>query len=193
MNKNQPWNVLRFRGTGSWNSITFKSNTAVIDNGVSPYWPHSVIFTTAAAHGLVAGSAITLKGSTYYDKTYKILSVPTTTTMIVESVYIAETLTTTDTFKLTLAPKQAFEFGGFRLHLNAASATSENLTINVDAGAGDDIYDTNLYTKNMNTIQNIEWNLKDAPMSFDKNDELDFAWGNSNSKTYGLEVFWRRI
>lgn len=190
--KEQPWNVLRFRGTGSWNSITHKSATAVIDNGVVPYWPHSVTLTTAAAHNLVAGGAITLSETVNYDGTYKILEVPTTVTMIVESVFIAETLTTTDLFKLTLAPGQEFEFGGFRLHLNAASATTENLTITLDAGAGTDIYDTNLYTKDMNTIQDIVWNIKDTPMQFDKLDELDFAWGNSNTKTYGLEVFWRR-
>ena len=35
--KNQPWNILRFRGTGSWDSITHKSATDVIDNGVTPY------------------------------------------------------------------------------------------------------------------------------------------------------------
>lgn len=190
--KEQPWNTLRFRGTGSWNGITHKSATAVIDNGVVPYWPHSVILTTAAAHNLVAGGAITLSETVNYDGTYKILEVPTTTTLVVLSTYIAEILTTTDLFKLTLAPGQEFEFGGFRLHLNAASATTENLTITLDGGAGTDIYDTNLYTKDMNGVQDIVYNIKDVPEQFDKLDEITFAWANSNTKTYGLEIFWRR-
>ncbi|TET68693.1 MAG: hypothetical protein E3J56_11065 [Candidatus Aminicenantes bacterium] len=191
--KEQPWNVLPFRGTGSWDGITHKSATAVIDNGVVPYWPHSVRLTTAAAHNLVAGGAITLEGTTNYDGTYMILEVPTTTTLIVESVYIAETLTTTDLFKLTLAPGQAFEFNGFRLHLNAASATTENLTITLDGGAGTDIFDTEIYSKDMNGVQNIIWMPEDGPIPFGKDDELDFAWANSNTKTYGVEALWRRI
>jgi len=191
--KEQPWNVLPFRGTGSWDGITHKSATAVIDNGVVPYWPHSVRLTTAAAHNLVAGGAITLEGTTNYDGTYMILEVPTTTTLIVESVYIAETLTTTDLFTLTLVPKQGFEWGGFRLHLNAASATTENLTVTLDSGAGTDIYDTKLYTKDMNGLQDIVYDIKNEPMQFDKLDEITFAWANSNTTTYGLETFWRRI
>ena len=190
--KNQPWNILRFRGTGSWDSITHKAATAVIDNGVTPYWPHSVRFTTAAAHALVAGGAITLGGvTTNYAGTYKILEVPTTTTLIVESVYIAETLETTATFKFTLAPKQAFEFGGFKLTLNAAATTaSENMTITVDAGAGS-VYDYLLYSQDMNTLRYLNWNIQDNPEPFEKNDELACAWANATPKTYGLEVYWR--
>ena len=192
MNKNQPWDVIRFKGTGSWNSITHKATTAVVDNGFLAGAP-SVKFTTAANHNLTAGSVITLDGSTYYDGMYLTLAGTATTLIYVHAKYIAETLTTTDTFKLTLAPECPFEFGGFNLHLDAASLTAEDLTITLDAGAGS-VYDDNIYTKDMNTLQNLIWNIKDNPLLFThKDDQLDFAWANSNTKTYGLEVFWRRL
>lgn len=193
MNKNQPWNILRFRGTGTWNDITLKAED-VEDNGVTPYWPHSVMLTTAAAHNLVAGGAITIEGTDYYDGTFKILEVPETDEIIIEKTYVAEETSTNDTCTLTLAPKQAFEFGGFRLHLNAAAAqAAENLTVTLTAGAGTDIYDTNLYTKGMNGVQDIVWNIEDTPMSFAKEDKITFAWANGDPRTYGLEVLWKGV
>jgi len=208
MRHDQPISRLFFKGTASWNSITHKADTAVIDNGVAPYWPHSVKFTTAAVHNLTAGSHITLGGvTTNYAGTYKILAVPTTTTLVVESTYIAETLTTTATFKFTLAPKVAFELVGFRLTLAAGADQTENLTVTLDSGRGSN-YDCVLLKYDTSGMQHLVWQppsfliengvpvanqMTVAPAYFEKDDEIDFAWANAGSEVYGLEVQYRRI
>ena len=187
--KNQPWSVLRFTGTRSWNSLVLAA-AAVVDGWDERY--KKVKLTTNATHYITAGSAVTIKGTDNYDGTWKTLPDTATTLLYIPARFVAETTATGDTVKFTLAPGHAFEWGGFRLELNAASATTENLTATLDAGAGA-TYDTRLYAKDMNGVQYINYNIKDAPQSFDKLDEIDFAWANSNTKTYGLEVFWRRV
>lgn len=188
MNK-QPWSVLRFKGTGSWNSITLSAAAAV--DGWLGTGEKKVKLTCAANHNLTAGSAITIEGTDNYDGTWKTLSGTATTLLYIPARYVAETTATADTCKLTLAPKQEFEFGGFKLHLDAASATTENLTITCDAHA-DSVYDIKIYSKDMNGVQDLIY-IPETPIPFAKDDELDFAWANSNTKTYGLEVLWRRI
>ena len=89
----------------------------------------------------------------------------------------------------TLAPGANFVLQSVLLHLNAASATVENFTITKDDVDGA-AYDTLLYTKGMNTETDaVVLTLKD--LSFEKGDELDFAWANTNTKTWGLEVQYR--
>ena len=190
MNRNQPWDILRFKGTGSWNSITL-SATAVVD-GTSGTGK-KVKLTTAAAHKLTAGSAITISVTDNYNGTWLTLPDTATTLIYIPARFVAETTSTDDKCKLTLAPGHAFEFGGFKLKLSAVGGTAaEALTITVDAGKGD-VYDYQLYKEpSMETIQFLNWNIQDNPEPFDKNDELDFAWANVATVTYGLEVYWRR-
>ncbi len=193
MDKNQPWDILRFTGSqGTWNDKTHKVTTNVVDSGFRNGIP-TVKFQLAATHYISVGSAVVLGGvSVNYKGTYKALTGTATDVIYVPAKYVAEELTTTATFKLTLAPGHAFEFGGFRLTLDSAAATaSENLTIKVDAEAGD-VYDHILYSQDMNTIKNLTWNIQDEPEPFDKGDELDFAWANGDDAVYALEIFWRR-
>ena len=193
MNRNQPWDILRFTGADSWDGITNHASTAPADGGLIANHP-SVYFTTAAAHGLAVGSMITIDGTVNYDGTHQCVAGTTASVIYILANYVAETLGTGDTFKLTLAPKQAFEFGGFKLKLSAVGGTaSEPLTITVDAGHAATVYDYQLYKEpSMETIQFLNWNIQDNPEPFDKNDELDFAWANVATVTYGLEVYWRR-
>ena len=193
MNKNQPWDILRFTGSeATWNDKTHKGTTDVENAGIIGGLP-AVYFTTAAAHYISVGSAVVLGGvSTYYKGTYKALSGSATDKIYVPARFVDEELTTTATFKLTLAPGHAFEFGGFRLTLDTAATTaSELLTITVDAQAGD-VYDHILYSQDMNTIKDLDWNIQLDPESFDKGDELDFAWANGDDGVYALEIFSRR-
>ena len=90
----------------------------------------------------------------------------------------------------TLAPGVAFELKEVRLHLDAASATAENFTITVDS-ITNAVYDTVLLAKDMNAVTNYVW-IPDNRRFFFATDELDFAWGNSNTKTWGLEVLWQK-
>ena len=191
MNRNQPWDILRFTGADSWDGITNHASTAPADGGLIANHP-SVYFTTAAAHGLAVGSMITIDGTVNYDGTHQCVAGTTASVIYILANYVAETLGTGDTFKLTLAPKQAFEFGGFKLKLNTGVTTAANMTITVDAGHAATVYDYQLYLQAMATIQYLNWNIQDNPEPFDKNDELDFAWANADNLTYGLDVYWRR-
>ena len=190
MNINQPWDVLRFKGTGSWNSIAGGDGVAVVDNETLPY---TVKLETGANHNLTIGSHITIADTTNYNGTFEVLTGSATKYIYIAHKYIAENLTTNAKFKITLAPGVPFEFGGFRLHFGSGAASAD-LTIGLDAGAGD-VYDTNIYTLASATITTktdviLDWT--DEPMPFlHKDDELDFAY--VNTQTFGLEVLWRRL
>ena len=91
----------------------------------------------------------------------------------------------------TLAPGHSFELLEVNLHLGAASATAENFTATVDAYGGA-AYDVVIYSKDMNTITNVVWR-PEPNLIFSATDEIDFAWANTNTETYGLEIRYRRI
>lgn len=191
MNKNQPWDILKFTGSQTWNSKTFHATTAVADAGIIGGLP-AVKFTAAATHYISVGSAVVVKGSTNYDGTYRALNGTAAALIYVPARYVVETPGTGATFKLTLAPGHAFEFGGFKLKLNTTVTTAADLTITVDAGRAATVYDYQLYKQPMATIQFLNWNIQNEPEPFEWNDELDFAWANADNLTYGLEVYWRR-
>ncbi len=191
MNRNQPWDILRFTGSRTWNGKTL-SATAVVASWIKGV--PAVKLTAAADHYLSVGSMITIDGTDNYDGTHQLLAGTATTLLYIPHNFVAETTATGDTVKLTLAPGHAFEFGGFKLKLSAVGGTaSEPLTITVDAGHAATVYDYQLYREpSMETIQFLNWNIQDNPEPFDKNDELIFAWANAAQVTYGLEVYWRR-
>lgn len=85
----------------------------------------------------------------------------------------------------TLAPGRAFQLLEIRIHLSAAGGAG-NLTVTVDANAGA-AYDLNIITQDMTAVTNLIWQPT-YPMHFDSGDEIDFAWLNAGTKTYGLEV-----
>ena len=91
----------------------------------------------------------------------------------------------------TLAAGEAFELKEVRIHLNTASATVENLTITLDSGIGGTAYDSVPWTDGMNTVKDYSW-IPDKELHFTATDELDFAWANSDSRTWGLEVIWKK-
>lgn len=87
-------------------------------------------------------------------------------------------------------PNKAFKLLEMRVHLSSASATSEDLTITLDSGAGA-AYDVELYSKDMNTVVDLVVTFTDR--YFISTDDLDFAWANSNSRTYGIEIKYQLI
>jgi len=82
------------------------------------------------------------------------------------------------------------------LHLNTASATSENLTITLDSANGTE-YDCNLITKDMNTVKDIlinkEMGCGIGEFYMFGSDKLAFAWTNTDARTWGLEIIYRRF
>jgi hypothetical protein len=75
-----------------------------------------------------------------------------------------------------------------RVHLGAASATSENFTITLDSVSGA-AYDALLFSQDMNAVTDVVWHL-DLGRVFMPGDELDLAWANTNTETYGVEIIW---
>jgi len=202
LNKNQPWDVLRFKGTGSWNSIAGGDGAAVVDNETLPY---TVKLECGADHDLTVGSHITIAGTTNYNGTFEVLTGSATKYIYIAHKYIVESITTGATFKFTLAPGVPFELGGFRLHI-ASGGAAATLTVTVDSGHGD-MYDCKLFSYAMSALIDLIWyppitivsdgtavanyNSGIIPYRFDKDDEIDFAY--VNDQACGLEVLWRRI
>jgi len=91
----------------------------------------------------------------------------------------------------TLAPGVAFRLIEVRLHLSGASATSENFTVTVNSYAGAN-YDVQLFSEDLNTATHFVW-VPDNVRYFHEDDELDFAWANSDTRTYGLEILYEPI
>lgn len=90
----------------------------------------------------------------------------------------------------TLAPGKAWQLESIRVHLSAAGGAAD-LTADIDSGINA-VYDTNLLTEDMTTVVNLVWS-PNRPMVFDATDELDIAWANGSTRTYGLEVVWSPV
>ena len=90
----------------------------------------------------------------------------------------------------TLAPGVAGQLESIRIHLSAAGAAGD-LTATLDHGTGA-AYDTVLLTQDMTAVTDYVWHTE-RPMEFDADTELDFAWANASTRTYGLEVIWKAI
>ena len=87
----------------------------------------------------------------------------------------------------TLAPAVPFRLLGIRIHLSAAGGAG-NFTVQMDASAGA-AYDTVLFTQDMTSVVDLEWQ-PDSPMEFAIGDELDFAWANASTRTYGMTIIY---
>ena len=79
-----------------------------------------------------------------------------------------------------LAPGVKFKLRRIELNLSSA-ATQETLTVTLDAGDGA-TYDTVLYSKAMAGVQDL---IRGFDKEFEPDDEIDIAWDNSDTRTYG--------
>ena len=92
-----------------------------------------------------------------------------------------------------IQPGKPFELLEVRVHLNAASATSENLVISLDGGAAAAKYDTVLATQDMNTVADYVYTPTRPHRFTHASDKLIMTWTNTNTKTYGIEIVYRHI
>ncbi len=90
----------------------------------------------------------------------------------------------------TLAPGKAWQLESIRVHLSAAGGAG-SLTATLDSGAGTP-YDLLILTQDMTAVTDLIW-APERPMEFSAADELDIAWANAGTKTYGLEIVWKAI
>jgi hypothetical protein len=88
----------------------------------------------------------------------------------------------------TVTAATAWDLYEIRIHLSAAGGEG-NLTATMDAAAGA-AYDVLLLTQDM-TAQTDYVYHPEYPIHFAAGDELDIAWANAQTKTYGLTVIYR--
>jgi len=100
-------------------------------------------------------------------------------------------------YKGNAAINQAFEMTGewqleeVRLHLSAVGGAAENFTITVDSAKGEE-YDIVLSTTAMAGSANVQYKPT-RPDTFGPGDALSFAYANTNTQTWGLEIIYSRI
>ena len=90
----------------------------------------------------------------------------------------------------TVAPGVAWRLDSVRIHLSAAGAAG-NLTATVDAAAGGE-YDAVVWSQDMTSVSDLVW-FPERDLIFTATDELDFAWANASTRTYGLEVYYTKL
>lgn len=100
---------------------------------------------------------------------------------------LTKSVTGAEAVGFTLAPGVAFELTEIRIHLSAVGAAA-NLTVKMDAIAGA-AFDAIVITQDMTSVLDLFWQ-PDHPMFFNAGDELDFAWANGSTRTYGIEVIY---
>lgn len=85
---------------------------------------------------------------------------------------------------------QGWQLEEIRVHLSAAGGAGD-LTATLDHEGGAE-YDLVLLTQDMSTVADFTWQ-PDRPLEFGPDTELDIAWANANTRTYGLEIVWKSI
>ena len=144
---------------------------------------------TNTSHGWIAGSTLEIGGTTNYNGMRYLRAVAANYMHFNVDTFVAETFTTSDYVYPWIKLKRgtAWKLLQFEMHLSAASATSEDLTLDMDADKGS-YYDTNLYTKDMNGVTDILWIPGEGKgVIFMPDDRLKLAWANSNTKNWGAK------
>ena len=90
----------------------------------------------------------------------------------------------------SLTPTGPIVLDSVKLHLSAAGGAAENFTVTINSITGA-AYDTVLFSQDMNTVTDLLWQ-PDRPIPIVNSDVIDFAYNNANTRTYGLEVIYRR-
>jgi hypothetical protein len=86
-------------------------------------------------------------------------------------------------------PTRPIELICVKLHLSAAGGAAENFTVTINS-ATNAVYDVLLFSQDMTAVTDIFW-LPNQPIPIVNNDVVDFAYANTNTRTYGLEVIYR--
>ena len=93
----------------------------------------------------------------------------------------------------TFAPQKSgtnlCEIVSIELHLSAAGGAA-NFTVTRDSILGT-AYDLVYLTQDMTSVVDLFQIYSPGEFIFDSQDELDFAWANGSSRTYGLTVKYK--
>ena len=88
----------------------------------------------------------------------------------------------------TFAPTLPCRLLEVRLHLSAAGG-ADNFTITLDS-AGGAVYDTVLHSEDMTLVTDAHYKPNPPVWLTNSGDELEFAWTNASTRTYGLEIIY---
>ena len=188
----RPYDTIKFSGAAkTYETIDAE---AIVTAGQVGNDEKYAVTIQADGHGFLAGptvddfTCVYILNTTSYDGLRRIQSVATNS-LVVYAPFTAETPEATDTLRTAYASKYPYEFLGFNLHLNTACATAENLIIALDSAKGSS-FDVKLYTKAMNTVQDIHYMFSE-PYPIDANDVIDLTWANANSRIWTIKFFVR--
>ena len=139
--------------SGNEETYTTLDNTLAATGGTAN--GKALTILTSTDHGFKVGSYVWISGTTNYDG-LRLIQAVAANTITIYAKYVAEVPAGTETLKAAayLNQKKNWELLGFRVHLNAASATSENLVVAIDSAQGT-AFDAKLYSKDMNTLQDV--------------------------------------
>lgn len=87
------------------------------------------------------------------------------------------------------APSGALELVCVKLALSAAGGATEDFSITINSATAA-VYDTVIFTQDMSAVADLIW-CPETPIPVVNTDVIDFAYTNSNSRDYGLEVIFR--
>lgn len=169
--------------------------TALVDTGfVTDIY--CVKATCAAAHGIVAGSQLWVSNldddAVFHYRANQMrqaVSAPAATTInfACPERYTAGTPSTSELYAAGYVSDNSWMFLGFKLHLSAAEAAGETLTLTTDSKRGS-AWDTLIYSKVMTDVTDIIY-FPAEPIPFIGGDIIKFAWANTGAKTWGVEIF----
>lgn len=171
-----------------------KKLNGTIDNAAAVDAGSGLVTIPITANGLKAGNQIIIAGTTNYNGVHTIQAVATNTVNITAT-YVAETFAGTETYKTCFQIDDGgdFQIMEARLTLSAAGGASENYTITLDSTNGA-AWDCTLESADMNALayRDTVWGITERRY-FNAADVLLFQYVNTNSRTWGLELIFRRF
>jgi len=93
-----------------------------------------------------------------------------------------------------IQPGVKFRLLAVRLHMSAAPTTSQNFTVTLDAGDGS-AYDTVIYTRDLSvgSVTDLVIPFGGDEYIYEKDDEIDCAYTNTDVGTYGLAIVYELV
>jgi hypothetical protein len=142
-------------------------------------------------HGMVAGNQIQIAGSVAYNGIWTIVSVAANY-IVIDTAYVAETFAGTETYVTCFRNDpyyQDIQLIEVRLSLTGGAGAAEAFTIAVDSNNGA-AWDFTIYSTSVAFTR-----LTHAPEErkyLDGQDIVQFSYTNTNNRTWGLELVYRR-
>ena len=182
---NEMVELVTVSGSGALNATLTAAAAVDLDNGLVRLPISADIFN--------AGSLVYIENTDAYDGIREIVSTAAGYINI-RSNFTAETFSTADTVTVAIAVGHPFELIEVEIHMSAAPTTSEAFTLTRDAGLGEN-YDTLIRSIDFSVDSNISWSWTPSNRLIypDPDDKLRVAWNNSDLRTYGLTLKYRRI